>query len=153
MSQLSTAVVTLLRSIPENDRESVFTACLTDESMRPMVVSILARGVSDGGKQSDEAKRHELKIVISYDVAGELAGQIRGYDLRVKQFGRRRFRTYVNGVEHSWLEMDFVEGTLGLSVHRKSSGGNSETLARAIWRNFADQYNKGDKSVTFTPAS
>ena len=95
---------------------------------------------------SSEGKRH-----LRYDHPGRLTGPIRGRQVSVLQLPRRRFRTDVNGIGYLRLSMDFVEGELGIEVKRKSSGGNSETLSRAIYRHLVDRYNDGDNTVSFEP--
>jgi len=89
---------------------------------------------------------------IRYNTDGRLSGKIRGYEVSIKQFGRR-FTPMVNGEQLPGLTMSFVEGELGISVYRKRSGGNSETLSRAVWRYLADLYNEGDLTVHYERAT
>ena len=93
------------------------------------------------------------KKILVYDTPGRLTGDIGAYRASVLQLPGRRFRTNINGDEYSRLTMALVEGKLGISVNRKSNGGNSETLSRAIYRHFVDRYNKGDNSVNYDPSN
>ena len=47
--------------------------------------------------------------------------------------------------------MEYVEHELDLEVHRKSDGGNSETVSRAIYRHLVDRFNNDDSTVTYMP--
>ena len=150
MSEASQAVVSLIRALPEADREDVLLRCFNDEFLRPVFVNILFSTPASVPRVSpSQAQLKNAKQVLKYELAGELRGTIKTYDIVVRQSAGRQFITYVNGVEHKWLEMAFVEGVLGLFVHRKRNGGNSETHARAIWRHFIDRYNGGDTSVSY----
>ncbi|MBI2171434.1 MAG: hypothetical protein HYU30_05370 [Chloroflexi bacterium] len=87
------------------------------------------------------------KARIPLDTAGTASGMISGHSVVVRQFSGRRFRTTIDGEDYARLTMDVVEGMLGLQVHRKKAGGNSETLARALWRELVGRYVKGDATV------
>ena len=86
---------------------------------------------------------------IYYKTRGRLTGKIGSYQISVTQIPNRRFRPVVDGESLNRLRTQFVEGGLGIPVNRKRSGGNSETLSRAIFRQLADRYNAFDRSVEF----
>ncbi len=90
---------------------------------------------------------------IRYDQPGTAAGPIRNYQASVTQLSDRIFPngTVIDGVEHPRLSRDVVENVLGLTVNKKSDGGNSETHSRAVYRHLVDRYNEGDLTVTWEP--
>lgn len=157
MADFAEVVVNTVRNLGSAERKEFFTTVLSGLEKRelPELVSILVALIADKPKAdglgtTGPAPRHGQKLP-SYDTPGELSGRKNGYSITVRQFPGRRFVTSVDGVEKRRLTMDFVEGALGLRVNRKTAGGNSETLARAIYRYFVDKLNSGDQGVTYGP--
>jgi hypothetical protein len=133
------------------------TFCRTEGGRLPekLYVDMRARWSSGRGTiWEKDAPEMQLIILkpIRYNTDGRLTGKIRGYEVSVTQFDRR-FIPVVNGEQLPGLTMSFVEGELGISVYRKRSGGNSETLSRAVWRYLADLYNEGDLTVHYERAT
>ena len=90
---------------------------------------------------------------IPYDTPGTLRGIIKGNTVEVTQLLGRRFpRTVIDGLVYKKVPGEIIERDMGLTIHQKRNGGNSETHSRAIWRDLADKYNAGDVSVSFDPA-
>lgn len=141
MAEKSAFFKTLFRSLEKRDLQE----------LNIVLVSVIADSPrKDVPGIGDPTQRYGAKLP-GYDSPGELSGTIRGYSITVKQSPGRRFVTLINGAEKRRLAMDFVEGDLGLRVSRKTAGGNSETLARAIYRHLLDRMNTGDASVAYRP--
>lgn len=124
--------------------------------LNAVLVSVIADSPPERGLETSEADvRAWTAVAIAklpgYDTPGELSGTIRRYSITVKQYPGRRFVTWVDAREKRRLSMAFVERDLGLSVNRKTAGGNSETLARAIYRHLLDRMRNGDGGVTYKP--
>jgi hypothetical protein len=142
----------MIRALSLAEQEEVVRLCLDDVVLRPMIVGTLANPVSlVTASVSSASHGSRSKQRLTYHTNGELQGSIRDHDVVVKQLGKR-FTTLIDGVEHSYLTKDFVEGTLGLVPQMKRSGlGASETLARTVWRHLVDRYNNSDPGVSLAP--
>jgi len=86
---------------------------------------------------------------LSYDSSGTLTASIRGHRVSVAHDGKRRFRAEIDGKHRHPCPRHVVEEELGLQVHEKRSGGNSESVPRAIWRHLVDRFNLFDEGVHY----
>ena len=86
---------------------------------------------------------------LSYDSSGRLTASIRGHRVSVAHDGKRRFRAEIDGKQRHPCPRHVVEEELGLQVHEKRSGGNSESVPRAIWRHLVDRFNLFDEGVHY----
>ena len=144
------------KSLPQDDQKEVVTLLCEDPSANSMILHQLQSPPNEKPANHllnnfSTSTRYSIKVI--YDGPGRLAGQIFGHQISVCQDARRHFITTIDGIEYTRLTMDLVEGDLDIKVNRKQDGGNSETLARAIYRHFVDRYNEGDESVSYEQPS
>lgn len=155
----------LLEKLSPGDRRDTLTGVLEERLVKEalderQLASILSEKLAERRErtvQEPVSKTGSIRKSLTWESPGTLNGTIKGprgeYKVSVTQFPGRRFTngTYVNGIQRRRLTMGFVEGGLGLKVNRKSTGGNSETLSRTIFRHLVDRYNNGDETVSFEP--
>lgn len=152
--QILEASVQALKALPDSDRRDALRPFARDPLIWRELLQLAAEQLprqsvvpSNGiAVPAPSTPRRRLY----YDTPGELVGDVKSFQIKVTQYPGRRFTTWVYGQERRRLDMGFVENILGLSVHRKLNGGNSETLARAIYRHLADRFNQGDTTVSFS---
>lgn len=159
MSENGKVVLLAFKALSEADKAEVLMSILQDPNERRRIDDQLLLTMMGERLQANNSvyavshinKRPKYKL--PYDSPGRMSGQIRGHQISVWQYPGRTFKTIIDEREYSRLTMELVEGELGLEVHRKANGGNSETLARAIYRHFVDHYNSGHQTIQYDPGA
>jgi hypothetical protein len=87
------------------------------------------------------------RLPIKYNTPGRLTGRIKDSNVSVSHDGYRHFTARIDGEFYSWLSQGLVEEVFEIPVQKKRSGNQtgypSESVIRALWRYFVDQYNAG----------
>ena len=110
--------------------------------------------VSAASKETGEIAESKTSVVIpkpiNYKTMGRLTGKIGDHQVSVINDSEGHFRVTINDKEYSRLPRKLVEEELGIPVQKKRSGGSSETIGRAVWRQLTDRYNLLDKTVSYS---
>ncbi len=159
MNPNSELLLRAYRDLPKLAQKDFVTCLLKEPGVSDVIVNRIKISLLDGKPNGissppvSAANTKTSKRRLVYDSPGTLTSEIRGRIVSIQQFPGRRFKATIGGTDYARLSMHLVEEELGISVNRKSGGGNSETLSRAIYRHLVDRYNSGDESVIYHPSN